>query len=117
MKILVAFEDNFSVYREAIAEAILSLRPHMEVRPAREEDLEEELANFTPDLVICGRSNTEYSRGRAAWIELSTTTDQLVEICLGGQRRESQAPALVELLAIIDETAERLREDPSLNGC
>ena len=117
MKILVAFEDNYSVYREVIAEAILSLRPHMEVRPAREEDLQEELASFTPDLVICGSSNAGYSKGRAAWIELSTTTDQLVEICLGGQRRESEAPPLTELFAIIDETAERLREDPSLDGC
>jgi hypothetical protein len=89
----------------------------MEVRPAREEDLQKELASFTPDLVICGRSNAGYSKGRAAWIELSTTTDQLVEIYLGGQRRESKASALTELLAIIVKTAERLREDPSLDGC
>ncbi len=117
MKILVAFEDDYSVYREAIAEAILSLRPRMEVRAAREEDLQEELIIFTPDLVICGRSNAGYAKGRAAWIELSTTTDQLVEVCLGGQRRESKAPALTELLTIIDETAERLRVDPTLDGC
>jgi hypothetical protein len=117
MKILVAFEDDYRAYREIIAEAILSLRPRIQVRPARQEDLEEELASFTPDLVICGCSNAGYSKGRAAWVELSTTTDQLVEICLGGKQREGKAPALIELLSIIDETEERLREDPLLNGC
>ncbi len=117
MKILVAFEDNYRSYREVIAEVIMSLRPRMEVRPARQEDLEEELASYTPDLVICGCSNAGYSRDRAAWVELSTTTDQLVAICLGGQQRKSEAPALNELLSIIDETDERLGEDPSLSGC
>jgi hypothetical protein len=89
----------------------------MEVRRVREEDPREELASFTPDLVICGRSNAGYSKGRAARIELSTTTDQLVEICLGGQTARERSPPLIELLAIMDETAERLREDPSLDGC
>ena len=116
----MAFEDNYTVYREAIAGAILSLplslRPHIEVRPAREEDLEEEVANCTPDLDICAHSNPGYARGTAAWIELSATSDQLVQICLGDQRRESQAPALVDLPAIIDKSAERLREHPSVNG-
>jgi len=117
MKILVAIEDDYRAYQEIIAEAILSLRPRPEVRPAREEDLEEELASFNPDLVICGCSNAGYSKGRAAWVVLSTAVDQLMGICLGGQQRKSKAPVLIELLSIIDETEERLRENPFLNGC
>lgn len=71
MRILVAWEDEYRIYRKVIAAVILILRPHVEVETAELDALKEQIARFDPQVVICSQPNTIYPAGRATCIELS----------------------------------------------
>jgi hypothetical protein len=106
-QILVAFEDEYRVYRDAIARSLRLYRPHVEVAVADLDKLGDEVARLDPELVVCSRPNTVEPNGRPAWFELSPTPDQLAEICINGEHFKTTNPALEELLRVVDET-ERL---------
>jgi hypothetical protein len=55
MRVFVAFEDRYRTYREAISTVIGVLRPQVEVTTTDREDLEGELADLEPRVVICSR--------------------------------------------------------------
>lgn len=113
MRVLVAFEDTRSLYRDTIAWAIGDLRPGVEVRSVNLEELPEALDRLDPHVVVCSQPNDGYSKGRGAWVEVPTSEDthdkQLAEICLDGNHWKTDGPPLREILEIIDETRERLR--------
>jgi hypothetical protein len=54
---------------------------------------------------------------RAAWIVLAEEPDEPSEVCLGGRRTGVSNPGLGEVLAVLDETEERLRDGRPLGGC
>ncbi len=57
MKVLVAFEDVRSVYREVFSRASRDLRPELEIYTASLDELEHELTSIDPHVVICSRPN------------------------------------------------------------
>ena len=122
MRVLVAFEDVRSMYREVIARAIRDLRPDLEVYSGALSELEHELASIDPHVVVCSRPIGEYPGSRGAWVEIPTEDgakddERLAQICLDGERWMTEGPPLREILEVIDETRERLREGRLSEAC
>ena len=122
MRVLVAFEDVRSMYREVIARAIRDLRPDLEVYSGALSELEHELARIDPHVVVCSRPTGEYPGSRGAWVEIPTEDgakddERLAQICLDGERWITEGPPLREILEVIDETRERLREGRLSEAC
>jgi hypothetical protein len=115
VRVLVAFEDARSVYREAIARALGELRTDLEVRCAPLAEIGSELCGFDPHVVVCSQLNREHPGGRGAWVQVPTDDEadddeRLAQLCLEGERWNTEGPTLGEILAVIDETRKRLRE-------
>jgi len=100
MRVLVAFEEVRSMYREVIARAIRDLRPDLEVYSGALGELEHELASIDPHVVVCSRPNNgAYPGARGAWVEIPTDDgakddERLAQICLDGERWKTEGPPL-----------------------
>ena len=121
------------MYSRAIARAIRQLRPGLEVRSSvleelerelvRFEELERELVRFDPHVVVCSKPNgTHPSTRRGAWVHIPTDDgleddERLARICLDGEHWRTDGPPLSELLEVLDETHERLREGVLSEAC
>jgi hypothetical protein len=70
IRILVAFEEVYRVYREVIAAGIAVMRPQLEVASAGLEDLEGEIARLDPQLVLCSRDKPASVPPEVAWIKV-----------------------------------------------
>ena len=103
IRVLVALEDDYRVYRETIAAVLRVLRPGAEVESTAIEALEEELERFKPQVVICGRPESAGPSDVPAWIELSLDPLRPGRIRVGDRRWESTNPTLDVLLGVIDE--------------
>jgi hypothetical protein len=108
MRILVAFEDDYRIYRDVIAASIRLLRPRAEVETAGLEALGEHIKRFEPELVICTRSNSLDPSGRLAWVERPVHPTRPTKIYVGGRYSERTNPTLDMLLEVIDEVEELL---------
>jgi hypothetical protein len=110
MRILVALEGEYRTYRKMIAAAISILCPRVEVETAGLDALEEQIARFDPQVVICSRPNTIYPGGRPARIELSLHPNpiQPTKVCIGGRYFERSNPVLETILEVIDEADKEL---------
>ena len=108
MRVLVASEEKYRIYRDSIARAIQNARPRIEVAVCDEEMLEAEVARFDPHLLICNSPiPMELVEGKLGWVELSTHAEGTWMICVDGRCWESLNPSLKELLSVVDE-AEKL---------
>jgi hypothetical protein len=117
MRILVAFEDKYRVYRGVIAAAIRVLRPRAEVVVVGLDALVNEVARFDPHLVICSQPNTVDPGGRPAWVELPVDPTRPTRACVGGRYSESRNPLLDELLSIIDDVERLVGTEREPTGC
>ena len=87
LRVLVAYEDEYRSYRETLAAAIRTLRPHTEVVNAALAELE--MMAPHADLVICSRSYVQHTEGTLAWIELPNEPEQPAKISLQEGARRS----------------------------
>jgi hypothetical protein len=121
VRVLVAFEDARGVYGEVIARALGELRPDLEVRRAPLAEIGRELCGFDPHVVVCSQLNGERPGGRGAWVQVPTEDEaddeRLAQLCLEGERWDTEGPALGEILAVVDETRRRLREGDLTATC
>jgi hypothetical protein len=122
MRVLVAFEDVRSSYSRVIARAIRELRQGLEVRSIVLEELEQELVRFDPHVVVCSRPNGTHPSTRGAWVQIPSDDgleddERLARICLDGEHWRTDGPPLSELLEVLDETHERLREGTLSEDC
>src|ERR687894_1160701 len=91
VRVLVSFEDVRGVYGEAIARALVELRPGLEVRTAPLSGIGRELCGFDPHVVVCSRPNGERPGGRGAWVQVPTDDGadggegRPARLCLGGE--------------------------------
>jgi hypothetical protein len=109
VRVLVAFEDTYRVYGDAIVSEVRSTYPLFEVVAVADlRELEAEIALFDPHLVISSSSSHPVplaSRcGRLSRVELSVDPNQPSLLCIDGQRWESLNPSLEELNAVIKDT-------------
>jgi hypothetical protein len=100
---LVAFEDDYHLYRGTIASALRVLRPETEVKSTTLEELEGELERFDPQVVICSGHKEVEPGTRLIWIELSVDPLMPTKISVGGRHFERTNPTVEELLEVIEE--------------
>ena len=122
MRVLVAFEDLRSLYRELLVKAILDSRPTLNVRSASLEELADVLVDFDPHVVVCSEPNRAHPAGSSAWVQIPTDNPsedsaRLAQLCLDGEHWLSEGPSLSELFTVIDEAKERLDEGTLSGDC
>jgi hypothetical protein len=122
VRVLVAFEDLRRLYRDVFVRAIRDLRPALIVRSASLAELERALGRFDPHVVVSSQPNGTHPIGSGVWVHVPTDDanrddERLAEICLDGERWKTDGPPLSELLAVIDEAQERLREGGLSGSC
>jgi hypothetical protein len=71
IRVFVAFENQYRIYREAISEVIGALRPQVEVTTTDLEDLEGELADLEPRVVISSRDKPANMPPGITWVYVS----------------------------------------------
>lgn len=104
----MVFEDAHRAYRDVLAAGIRILRPRAEVETAELEVLEEEIARFEPQVLICSRPEPVDSGGWAAWVELSVDPTRPTRVSVGGRYSGRTNPTLEELLGMMDEAEQLL---------
>ena len=106
MRVLLAFEKEYRVYIEAIANAIRTFRSHVEVALTNREELEAEVESFAPQLVICSSPipSNPVDPQLISSIEISPEPDQPSSFRVGERHWESTNPTLGETLSVVDET-------------
>jgi hypothetical protein len=104
MRILVALEDDYRLYREMLVAGLRIKRPSAEVESAPLGSLGEELERFDPRVIICSGYKDVRSNGGRVWIELYLGTAQPAKvITANGGGYEVANPTLAQLLEVIDE--------------
>jgi hypothetical protein len=124
MRVLLAFEEEYRVHIEAIAEALRTFRSHVEVALTNTEGLEAEVERFVPQLVICSSPipSNPVDPQLISSIELSPDPDQPSSFRVGERHWESTNPTLGETLSVVDETSllyssvSREKEPTDTNG-
>jgi hypothetical protein len=116
IRILVALDDVYRVYREVIATGIRLLRPHVEVVSAGLEALEERVARLDPHMVICNLPATAVPNAILAWVELSIDPTRPSVVSVGGSRSELSNPRLDALVQVIDEVEQAVGRESHKSG-
>ena len=109
IKIIVAFEDEYRVYQEALAATIRILRPNAEVMTAEPGKISEVVKRFDPDIVIGNRFEDGDLDGVQAWIELALDPARPTKVQVYGEYSEMINPTLDKLLVIIEAVARHTR--------
>jgi hypothetical protein len=106
VRVLLAYEEEYRVYTEAIAEAIHTFRSHHEVALTNTQELEAQVERFDPQLVICSSPipSNPVDPQLIASMELSPEPDQASRFRVGERHWESTNPTLGETLSVVDET-------------
>ncbi len=118
MRILVAYEEAYRSYQDAIVLAIRDHRPHFTVLGTTPRQLGEALQSFEPDAVVSSRPSAEYpSGGKGAWVELPTEPSQGGDVCVGGDHEGVANLGLGEVLSALDEAEERLQRGALAESC
>ena len=97
------------------------MRPALNVRSASLDGLVHELGRFEPHVVVSSQPSGVHPAGCGAWVQIPTDEakedDNIAQVCLDGERWRTDGPPLSELLAVIDEAYERLREGILSEAC
>ena len=107
MKVLLALEEEYRTYMEAMAAAIREFRPDMEVVAISRgsKDLESETKRLEPQLIICSPPVPENPVDeRLALIEIPPDSSKPTNFRVGERHWQSANPALGEILSVVDET-------------
>jgi hypothetical protein len=114
MRILVAFDDDYRAYADALSKAIEAARPHLNVTTTGLETLQMQAARLDPHLVISSVPNPAAEQEEddeeevklllLAWVELSLDPHEPSRFCVSGRRWTSLNPSLEELLDVVEET-------------
>jgi hypothetical protein len=109
MRVLIAMEVNYQIYRDVMAGSLKAMRPRLEVDKVAPEEFEERLKSFKPHVVICGGQNFMRTDGPLVWIDLALDStvplQRPAQFWVEGRCREIPNPDLQDLLSVIDEVA------------
>ena len=106
MRLLLAFDREYRVYVEALANAIRTSRPYAQVALTNTAGLEAEVERFDPQLVICSSSipSNPVDPQLIASLELCPEPDNASRFRVGERYWESTNPTLDETLSVVDKT-------------
>jgi hypothetical protein len=99
-RILIANEPR--AYRDALAAALQTLRPHVQALVVEPDDLDCFVERLAPDLVICSRASETVRARVGAWVMLYPDGEDQAVIVIGGQGRELARMDLEGILALVD---------------
>jgi hypothetical protein len=103
MRVLIAFEDDYRMYREMIAAAIKMMRPRAVVVSTEVNKLETEARLFVPDLIICSVPRIVNHISALAWIQLSPYPQQRTRIWIEERYEEALNPGMGDIVSAVDE--------------
>ena len=107
MRVLIAMEEDYQLYRDVLAGSLKAMRPLLEVATAAPEEFEERLGSFEPHVVICDGQNFARPGGSVAWIDLAfdptMPLQRPAQFWVEGRCRKILNPDLKNLLSVIDE--------------
>lgn len=107
MRVLIAMEEDYRIYRAVMAGGLHAMRPHLQVATAGLQGFEERLKDFEPQIVICGGRAFVRSEGPLVWMDLAFDSEALVQrparIYIGDRVLEVPNPDLDYLLSVVDE--------------
>ena len=117
MRVLLAFDREYPLYIEAIAEAIRTFRSHVEVAVTDAGKLEAEVERFDPQLVISTSPipPNPVDPELISSLELSLEpeqTEQTSKFRAGERHWESTHLTLAQILSLVDETTWLYRTSP-----
>jgi hypothetical protein len=106
VRVLLAFEEEYRLYGEAVATAIRTFRSYVQVATTNTDELEAEVERFGPQLVICSSPipSNPVDPQLIASIELSPDPDQPSSFRVGERHWESTNPTMGKTLSAVDET-------------
>jgi hypothetical protein len=109
MRVLIAMEEDYRLYRDVLSGSLKAIRPLLEVATAAPEEFRERLESFEPHVVICAGQNFARSEGALVWIDLpfdpTMPLQRPAQFWVEGRCREIPNPDLQNLLLVIDEVA------------
>lgn len=91
------------MYRQTLASILAMNRPHLEVRIATPEDLDEEVGSFEPHLVVCNVVTPLVEAKAIAWIQILFENGLDAIVSLDGQPSEVHDISTEDLLVTVDE--------------
>ena len=106
IRILVAFEEDYRAYRDALSAAVKILRPDVEVMTVEPGKVAGAARRFAPDIVIGNGFEEADLEGVAAWVELPVNPTRSTRVNIDGDYSEMVNPTLDELLVAIEEVAQ-----------
>jgi hypothetical protein len=109
MRVLIAFEDDYRMYREMIAAAIKMMRPRAVVVSTEVNKLETEARLFVPDLIICSVPRIVNHISTLAWIQLSPDPQQWTRIWIEERYEEALDPGMGDIVSVVDEVGKLVR--------
>jgi hypothetical protein len=106
VRVLLAFEEEYRLYGEAIADAIRTFRSYIQVALTNTASLEAEVERIHPQLVICSSPipPNPVDPQLIGSIELSPESDQPSRFRVGERHWQSINPTIGETLSVVDET-------------
>ena len=118
VRVLVAYEEAYRSYRDAIVRTIGHHRPDFALLGTTPAELGPALEHFEPHAVVSSRPSAEYpGAGRGAWVELPAEPSRSGQVCVGGERERVVNPGIGRVLGALDEAEERLRRGALAGGC
>ena len=114
MRILLAFDREYRLYIEAIAEAMRTFRSHVEVALTETGNLEAEVDRYEPQIVISTShiSSNPVDPKLVSSLELSLEPEQTSKFRAGEHHWESTHLTLAQILSLVDETTWLYRTSP-----
>ena len=101
-RVLVACE--LKSYRQAIAAALRTLRPTVQVFETEEENLDGEVGRLGPTRVVCSQLTAVIEDRVPVWVELYPGYGAESVVSVRGERSTIEEIQLSDLLSIIDRT-------------
>jgi hypothetical protein len=107
MRVLIAMQEEYRIYREAMAGSLRAMRPYLEVASADPTEFEERLESLKPQVVICGGRSFARRKWAIAWVDLAfdsvASLQRPARIWVDSRYREVLNPGFEDLVSLIDE--------------
>src|SRR4051812_28248471 len=100
-RVVVAIE--LRSYREAIARAVRSMRPAVEVYETEPEKLDVEVARLRPDFVVCSKVTPVIESCVPVWVELYPNCKGHSRVSFSGESITVTDIQLPDLLTLVDQ--------------
>jgi hypothetical protein len=108
LRVLIAIAPT--MYWETLELALLRYRPHVEVRITGPEDLDREVVNFEPHVVVCNHATQTVRKSVHSWVVVPYhSSDATIHVQGEGESRVEDI-AVGDLFAVIDRTEDLLSD-------